>query len=44
MNMYNQDGPATGVNLIKILHVQFTNVAIVLVESENNSYTGKLHV
>ena len=33
----------SGLNLIKFLHVQFTTVAIVL-ESENNSYTCKLHV
>ena len=31
------------VNLIKLLQVQFTIVAIVL-ESTNNSYTCKLHV
>ena len=29
-----------GLNLIKLLHMQFTRVAIVL-ESENNSYTCK---
>ena len=33
----------TGVNLIKLLHVYFTSVAIVL-KSENNSCTCKLHV
>ena len=32
-----------GVNLIKLLNMQFTSVAIVL-EPENNSYTCKLHM
>ena len=33
----------TGVNLIKLLHLQFKSVAIVL-ESENNSYTCESHL
>ena len=35
--------PETGVNLIKILPLEFTIVAI-FSESENNSYTCKLQV
>ena len=34
---------STGVNLIKLLEVLFTSVAIIL-ESKNNSYTCKLHL
>jgi len=33
----------SGDNLIKLLQVKFTSVAIVL-ESENNGYTFKLHL